>query len=611
MSFLVPTAFAFAAALPVVILFYLLKRRRVVRLVSSTLLWQRFVAETQASAPFQKLRRNWLLLLQLLLLILVILALARPFFAGRTAPGRLIVAILDASASMQSTDDSPSRFERARREALDLVNSLHDTDQMVVLLASGHTEVRQSPTSNKTTLRRALQNCEPADASTRLTEALKLAQPLVKDRRDAEIHLYSDGAAPDLTEFEFEGLNITFHQMGRRSANAGIVSIDARAHPDDPRRRAVFASVFNASSNTWPVDLELRFESALIETRHLELAPRETSPQVFAADQDRDGVFELKLVQADDLAVDNLATVQSLLPAPVNVLLVNRAKGYLEPALRALPRVRLAVSTDLTDTATTYDIVVLDDVVPSTWPAVNTLSVRSAPTNWVEVTGRIEAPPIVDWKNTHPLLRFVSFDEVQVLEALAVRTPPWAFQLVEAPGTPLILAGELGRQRIVWIAFDTLESTWPLRVSFPIFVANAVDWLSPATARESQAQVRAGEPLRMPLTRGVTNALVRMPDGTGRELILDASARELTFAETSRQGIYRIGIDGSESTFCVNLLDRLETDTTPKSELSFGRYARAQATTMRPANLELWRRLAAAALIVLLFEWWFYHRRTV
>ena len=63
MNFLAPAGFAFAASIPVVILFYLLKRKRVVKLVSSTLLWQKFLAETQASAPFQKLKRNWLLIL--------------------------------------------------------------------------------------------------------------------------------------------------------------------------------------------------------------------------------------------------------------------------------------------------------------------------------------------------------------------------------------------------------------------------------------------------------------------------------------------------------------------------------------------------------------------
>src|SRR3954463_4815845 len=143
MNFLAPTAFFFALLLPVVIVFYLLKRRRVVKLVSSTLLWQKFLAETQASAPFQKLRRNWLLLLQILLLLLAVLALSRPYFATKAKSSELRVLILDASASMQSTDETPSRFEKARKQALEWVNGLRDNDKMVVLQVAANTEVKQ------------------------------------------------------------------------------------------------------------------------------------------------------------------------------------------------------------------------------------------------------------------------------------------------------------------------------------------------------------------------------------------------------------------------------------------------------------------------------------
>ena len=111
MNFLAPIAFVFAASIPVVIVFYLLKRKRVVRLVSSTFLWQKFLAETQASAPFQKLRKNWLLILQIILLIFAVLALSRPYFATKAKPAQLRVVILDTSASMQATDETPSRFE--------------------------------------------------------------------------------------------------------------------------------------------------------------------------------------------------------------------------------------------------------------------------------------------------------------------------------------------------------------------------------------------------------------------------------------------------------------------------------------------------------------------
>jgi hypothetical protein len=113
MSFLAPIAFAFAASIPVVILFYLLKRKRVVKLVASTLLWQKFLAETQASAPFQKLRKNWLLILQIILLALAVLALTRPYFATKAKPAQLRVVILDTSASMQAT--ASSAFASLRR----------------------------------------------------------------------------------------------------------------------------------------------------------------------------------------------------------------------------------------------------------------------------------------------------------------------------------------------------------------------------------------------------------------------------------------------------------------------------------------------------------------
>ena len=144
MNFLAPIAFWFAATLPIVIVFYLLKRKRVVKLVSSTMLWQKFLAETQANAPFQRLRHNWLLLFQLLLLLIAVLALARPYCSGTSKGGRILVAILDGSASMQSTDETPTRFEKARKQALQLVETLHPNDRMVVLTAAGSRQVRCS-----------------------------------------------------------------------------------------------------------------------------------------------------------------------------------------------------------------------------------------------------------------------------------------------------------------------------------------------------------------------------------------------------------------------------------------------------------------------------------
>src|SRR4051812_26851607 len=106
-SFLNPWAAAAAAAIavPTLLILYFLKLRRRELAVSSTLLWKKAIQDLQVNAPFQKLRRNLLLLLQLLLLALLCLALSRPVANFSQGAARLSVILVDRSASMSATED--------------------------------------------------------------------------------------------------------------------------------------------------------------------------------------------------------------------------------------------------------------------------------------------------------------------------------------------------------------------------------------------------------------------------------------------------------------------------------------------------------------------------
>ncbi len=614
MNFLAPAAFAFAAAIPVVIVFYLLKRKRVVKLISSTLLWQKFLAETQANAPFQRLRHNWLLLLQILMLLLAVFALSRPYFVGTAKSSRLRVLILDASASMQATDVKPSRFEQARTEALKWVDGLKDNDQMVVLVAAAYTEVKQSATSDKGALRRAIETARPTDAPTRMREALQLAETLVKnqaERDNPEIHLFSDGAIPSLAEFENKNLPLIYHRVGERANNLGLASLDVRANPDNPAQRAIFTSVVNPSTNTQITDIELRFGNDVVETKSITATGTNTLPIVFLASQPRDGIFTIKLGGADDLAADNQASVVSILPRPVKVLLVTRGNRFLEKAIRPVPNVQLTIAAVLADDAPGYDIVVLDDVTPVVWPKGSVLAIHVNFTNLFADVSRAEAPAIVDWKNTHPLLRFVSFDNVFINESLAVKAPRWGVPIVDSSATPLVIAGEIERKRIVWLGFDTMQTTWPLRISFPIFIQNALEWLNPASGNASQLTVKSGDPFRLALAEAVNTAQITTPDGTVKTVAVEKNTREIIFGDTTKQGIYKLRAGTNDLSFCVNLMDAAESDIRPREELPLGKFgAGVAATRLERANLELWRWIALAGLAVLLFEWWWYHKRS-
>jgi Ca-activated chloride channel homolog len=614
LHFLAPLSFLFALTIPVVVVFYLLKRKRVVRLVSSTLLWQKFLAETQASAPFQKLRRNWLLILQILLLILAVLAITRPYFPTKAKNSDLRVLILDASASMQATDESPSRFEKARQEALSWVDSLREGDKMVVLQVSANTEVMQSETSDKTALRRAIMACQAVDSPTHLIPALKMAESLVRDRgkeSNPEIHLFSDGAVPDSTVFENKTLPLIFHRVGQRSDNLGITALDVRANPEDASQRAVYANVQNFSSNTMETELELRFGGQLVVTKPLSLKAGEISPQVFLASQTNDGVFTVRSTAKDDLAADNEASIVSLLPHPVKVLLVTRGNRLLEKALRFTPNVELTTAPDLDNDASDYDLTVLDCVTPRVWPSGNVLAIQVFQTNWFDKISPVESPAIVDSRPTHPVLYSVNFDNVHVVKSYQVKAPSWGISLVDSQQASLMVGGDLERQRVLWVGFDLLDSDWPLRVSFPIFIQNAVDWLNPATVRNRALLVHAGDPFRLALNQQISSAQITLPDGSMRNLKVETNANEVIFGDTFKQGTYRLKAGTNDTTFCVALLDADESNIKPRDELQLGKYTHVSATTLHRTNMELWRTIAAIALAVLMFEWWYYHKRTV
>jgi hypothetical protein len=141
MSFLTPLFLALGLLAAPIIVLYMLRLRRREILVSSTLLWQKLLRDREANAPWQRLRRNLLLLLQLLILAALVLALARPFLPVPSVVSGSIVVLLDGSASMLATDVEPNRFEAAKKQVHSLIEELGGGDQMTLILVGRSPDV--------------------------------------------------------------------------------------------------------------------------------------------------------------------------------------------------------------------------------------------------------------------------------------------------------------------------------------------------------------------------------------------------------------------------------------------------------------------------------------
>jgi hypothetical protein len=114
MTILIPSAlFLGLLALPILLLYMLKLRRRRVE-ISSIFLWQMLLRDRQANTPWQKLRRNLLLFLQLIILASLVLALSRPAIPVTSITTGSLIVVWDASASMNAVDDTISRFEASR-----------------------------------------------------------------------------------------------------------------------------------------------------------------------------------------------------------------------------------------------------------------------------------------------------------------------------------------------------------------------------------------------------------------------------------------------------------------------------------------------------------------
>jgi hypothetical protein len=308
MTWLTPTIaiIAGAIAVPTLLVLYFLKLRRRDLEVSTTLLWKKSIQDLQANAPFQKLRRNILLLLQLLALAAALTALAQPQIQSDAERGTRHIILIDRSASMSARDGDPeiapsasaarTRLEEAKRQALELVESLREPsffdaaaghrsgDEAMVIAFDTVGEVLQNFTSSKADLRRAIESIQPSDAPSAIASVFKLAKAyvprgvvenlgFVSFGEPAVIHVFSDGRLPDAGQAEAAPEDkVLFHAIGRPDTpNIAITALRADRAFDNPRALSIFVGVQSTDTQPREVDAELSIDGRAVAVRAITL----------------------------------------------------------------------------------------------------------------------------------------------------------------------------------------------------------------------------------------------------------------------------------------------------------------------------------------------------
>ncbi len=616
MSFLTPLFLALSAlAIPVVIL-YMLKLRRRETEVSSTMLWRMVLRDREANSPWQRLRRNLLLLLQLLLLALLVVALARPFIQVPVVATGQVTVLLDGSASMNATDVLPSRFEQAKQIARALANDLTGDSLMTLILVTQQPAVLVSASNDKPELIAAIDAAKPSVGIANWDAAFALAAGANGSVANSTTVLVSDGGlpadAPPLTG------EVRYVPVGTQAANLAVSALSLRPGPKVPQ---IFASVTNYGDQEAKTVLTLNLDNQLFSAQQLTVPAGKTSNVILDA---YDGVVSAEAVltppagvtTTDYLSTDDRAYAVYNPPQSGRVLfLSNKGNQYIEQLLAAFPGLQpFRAPADAPLPTDPFDLYIFDGALSKPLPSKELLMFNPQPNELFNLNGEFspEKTSQITVATDDPLAKFVDLRNVHILKAVDVAVPAWAQTLASIDGKPLIFYGTIEQRRVVVFTFDLRDSDLPLQIAYPILMSNLIEWLTPSTVISAEGTIHPGDSVTVRPAIGQDAVGILAPDGQFYAAsVTNAGA---LFAHTDLLGVYGVGTASMEKGakfagfFAVNLFDKQESAIKPASSLTIGRAQVAPSVRNQVGQREFWPYVAAAALAILLIEWWVYHR---
>lgn len=636
MSFLAPLAFLGGLiAIPIILLYMLRLRRREV-IVSSNFLWQQVIQDQEANTPWQRLRRNILLILQLIILALLVSALARPASVVATITAGKTVVLLDASASMNATDmpQGQTRFAAAQARARELIGDMGANDQMALIRVADVAEPLIEYTDNANALREAINRALVGQGQADWNTALTLAAAGAEGAEAFNIIILSDGGLGDVGALPENIPQPVYIPIGQSSSNVAITALATRALPGEMPQ--LFAQVQNYGGQAADVSLVVRLDGELWDSTRQTISGNSQRSFVFQIDQPFERI-EADLVYDDDnvtdyLSLDDRAWTVAQTASTRRVLLVtDEANVFIEQGLRSLPGVQ--VFRGDTGTASLpsqpYDLYVFNGWLPDTLPDADMLIVNpprdTALFDVVTPDDETDAPQTRATMQIaapdHPLMAFmqsVTSVNVRAIQAIDISGSTWAQTLLTANDAPVLLAGNQGGRQVVLMPLNLRDTDLPLNIAWPILLSNMIDWFTPADIiTAGSIGVGQTQTVRPPI--GADAVRLTLPDGTTQMLPVTSDA--LTLVDTAQPGIYRVdvlreGDDIAGEYFAVNVFatgtdSRSESDITPVPENALrlgGGVVDAEAAE-QPSLREYWPFIAAAVLAMLLVEWHVYHRR--
>ena|GEM_PF-3133763 len=558
------------AALAIIALHRFRPQRRSVR-VSSLYLWRDVAREVASNRRRKRLLTSLLLLLQVLGVLALAFALARP---ERAAPvrGFELAVVVDTSASMGLVEAGGTRALLALRR---IERWLSEGEADRYSLWSSRDGALLYEGASKAALLDALRRLPPPAGTSDWDVTLSRVSSAHAGGSRLVTLIATDGALPAeaLSGLAALGRDVQVIRVGTPHGNVGITGFSARPVGEDPFLHEVLIVVSNFSGEPRRTPLVItsdrpsprvegeREESVLHETE-LVVEPQSSQRFVFTHRFLAGEALFARLGITDFFDADNRAALVATPRSTLRVLFVGGAGYLLRQGFAAFPQVEMFESMAVPASSAGFDLAIFyDQPLPAEFTG-NALVLTSGRN--LSATG--VRPEISWWNRAHPLSRFVEWDQVNLGAAAPLDASPGESVLVETTLGPVVTVREEAERRVVRVAIPIERSDFPFRVAFPVFLQNLIEWIRP----ESAALVPPAErPGILPAAAAAAlqrsgKLQVHRLDSPDRLIEVDRPGETQLSALLATPGVFAWRADGASGLFATSLLDREESDLTPR-----------------------------------------------
>lgn len=544
MSFFNPLGFLALLGIPLIIVMYILKEKHKEVKVPSSFLWKKAMASANAKKPWQKLRKNILMIIQIFAVIIIALVLAKPYIKGGKDAAHYII-VMDTSASMSSVDTQPTRFEFAKKEAEKIINNSSPDTYFTVISANNnpyalteHTQGRENAISIIEKLNPSLESCD-------IQSTLEIIKT-IKSSNDGNVYMFTDTGIDigDITDMQVISVKSSDENTGITllSENNGNVLVKVQNNGNELSKRNV--TLYN--------------DNNIIDVKEIEINGGETEDIYFDINTNNISSLKATLSPNDNYTYDDEYYYTINENTSKKAIVFSDNNIFIEKVFSVIPDVELYKGDkEFINTAEGYSLYIYDGVLPEKLPTDGHIMVFSPPNdnNIFKVLNETEVKDNASEIECE-ITENISDIDFAISKSKNIEIPNWGNVFLESGNTPIAFYGENNGQKNIVFCFDIYNSDLPLKMEFPIMMYNCTKYLFPERNTDI-SNIFTGDTVNFSLSPDTKEAFVTKP--SGEKISVAPPFPVEVFTDTNENGIYKLsetnesGIT-NESTFSVNIV---------------------------------------------------------